>query len=717
MNMTLLSVTLLLGLSVAVATGADTGSPVERIVKLLETVKETSLADGKAEQQIYDKYACWCETTSKRKAADIVQAQEDLRALGQRILKLKGKVATRTAEIAELTENIEDNEAQQEQLTSVRQKQNAAWAEESVEVKQALAALQDAIKVLAEATTPKAAGLIQENTHLRSKYAVSAVLEKLPSKVGLPPARMALLSEFAKSEAGYAPQSATIQGMLGDMYLTFSNNLESSTMDEANQNADYEKMYATLEKQNNEFKATRARKETEKAEAEAMLADTTKAYDDTEKQMKADMEFFDQTKEACESKHAEWTLRSKLRDAELEGIDKALEILTSDEARELFAKSIKPGVESFLQIASTPSLIQDSAMAPAARAYNALKAQVKQSHSIRLAALAVQIRTSKAGHFDEVMKAIDEMIKTLQEEGADDLAKKTQCLDEYQKITKTVKDLDWKIKNNLAKIAKLEKLIELRTKEREETLNKLDETKQYMKDLTDERKEENEAYLQAKKDDQDAKDLLEKAKEAFTKYYKENDIKMGAIQGSVKGLLQESVWDEPEFERSADDAPDATFSKKGNNKVQGKGIVSLFDYIIEDLTDELANEKKAEAKSQEEYEAEMATAQKLVDDLTEKKVHLEGIIAKRNQDKEEENKDMKANQGDRKAELAYEAKITPDCDWIIKAFDQRATARAAEMDGLTTAKEFLAGQTALVEKSTSFDDAKLSSLGFLGLSH
>merc|ERR1712078_962749 len=155
----------------------------------------------------------------------------------------------------------------------------------------------------------------------------------------------------------------------------------------------------------------------------------------------------------------------------------------------------------------------------------------------------------------------------------------------------------------------------LRTKEREETIAKIKETKAYMKDITDERKEENEAYLQAKKDDEDAKALLEKAKDAFTKYYKESGIKMGPIQGSVKGLLQE----EPEFERSADDAPDATFSKKGNNKVAGKGIVSLFDYIIEDLADELANEKKAEAKSQEEYEAEMATAQKLVDDLEEKK--------------------------------------------------------------------------------------------------
>jgi hypothetical protein len=304
------------------------------------------------------------------------------------------------------------------------------------------------------------------------------------------------------------------------------------------------------------------------------------------------------------------------------------------------------------------------------------------------------------------------MITTLKEEGAADLAKKEQCLDEYQDITKTVKKLDWNIKNNEAKIAKLEKLIELRTKEKEETIEKIDETQKYMKDITKERKEENEAYLQAKKDDEDAKALLEKAKEAMTEFYKKNGIKMGPIQGSATGLLQA-----PEFERSEDDAPDATFSSKGNNKLKSKGIISLFDYIIEDLSDELANEKKSEAKSQQEYEEEMATAQKLEEDLKDKKVTLEGIIAKRNDDKTEENKDMKENNKDRDAELAYEGKIKPDCDWIMKAFDQRAEARAAEMDGLTTAKEFLAGKTALLEKSTKFDDAKLASIGFLGVSH
>jgi len=688
----LLSAVALLSLQSAVATDASVGSPVERVVNLLKTVKETTVNDGKAEQQIYDKYACWCETTSKRKADDIDQEDAELRSLGQRILKLKGTVAVRTAEIAEATEEIQNNEAEQESITAVRQKQNGAWAAESDEVKQALAALQKAIKVLAAATTPQASALIQSEQEMQMKSAVNNVLAKLPSTVGLPPARMALLSEFVSSAEGYAPQSATIQGMLGDMYLTFSANLESDTLEEADRNADYEKLYATLEETNNQLKDTRERKESEKAEAEAMLADTTKMYEETEKQREADIEFFGETKKACLEKHEEWTERVKMRDSELAGIDKALEILTSDESRALFAKSIQPGV-GFLQI-------EEASSAPATHAYNTVRNIVKKSHSFRLAALAVKIRAAKAGHFDKVISDINKMLDTLAKEGAADQDKKDQCLEEYQSIAKTTNDLDWKIKNNKAQIAKLEKLIEMRTQEKDDANKKIKETNKYIDDITADRKAEHEAYNQAKKDDNDAVTVLNKAKEAFTAFYKKQGIEM--------------IQQEPAFERSEDDAPDASFTKKGSNQNASKNILQLMDYIIEDVTDELANSKKDEETAQADFEDEKAAAEKLVSDLKDKVVGLENTIAKRIQSKKEENVDKKENNGDRDAELKYEAKIKPDCDWILKAFDQRAEARAAEAAGLTTAKEFLAGRTSLMQ-AEKFDDSKLKSINFLGL--
>merc|ERR1712050_638990 len=125
-------------------------------------------------------------------------------------LTLKGKIATLAAEIAELTQKIKDNEAEQEELTAVRQKQNAAWMAESAETKQALAALQEAITVLVKGTI-KGTELLQGTQQMRSKQAIKSVVDALPSKSSLPPARMALLSNFMSSKAGYAPQSATIQ--------------------------------------------------------------------------------------------------------------------------------------------------------------------------------------------------------------------------------------------------------------------------------------------------------------------------------------------------------------------------------------------------------------------------------------------------------------------------------------------------------------------------
>merc|ERR1719313_3220007 len=93
----------------------------------------------------------------------------------------------------------------------------------------------------------------------------------------------------------------------------------------------------------------------------------------------------------------------------------------------------------------------------------------------------------------------------------------------------------------------------------------------------------------------------------------------------------------------------------------------------------------------------MKAAQQLVDDLTDKKENLEDSIASMGDDKKHEKKDMDGNNADRDDELKYQGKIKPDCDWIIGAFTKRADARAAEMAGLTSAKEYLAGMAGLIE--------------------
>merc|ERR1719238_1317129 len=128
----------------------------------------------------------------------------------------------------------------------------------------------------------------------------------------------------AQKAASYNPASATIQGILKDMYDTFSMNLEKGTETEAVSQKNYESLIGIKENEMATLTAERTKKEGEKAIAEKELADTSQTLDDTTKQMKADTIFFDETKAACQAKADEWAERVRARTEEMAGINKAL---------------------------------------------------------------------------------------------------------------------------------------------------------------------------------------------------------------------------------------------------------------------------------------------------------------------------------------------------------------------------------------------------------
>jgi len=708
-------------MEIAVGSSQGAGSPVEQVVQLLTELKSKLEMDEKVEQQVYDKFACWCEKTTARKAKAIEDAQEELRRLGQKMLKLKGTIATLAAEIEELKAAIKANKEAQAEATALREKENAAWKAETDETKEALTALEQATNVLKEATG--GAALLQERTQARA--AVRRVIDMLPTNVALKPEQTALLSAFTTygENSKYTPQSLTIQGMLADMYENFARDVQEATNTEATKNRNYEEFMEEKAKELAALEADKADKEAKKSKAEEDLADATQEYDDTEAQMKADIEFFDETKKSCKAKHDEWVERSSLREEEIEGVSKAIEILSTDEARELFESSIKEGKEvkadDSYDTGTITSFLQKSADNSAegsSPAYHMLRDAARHTHSLRLAALAVRVQGTKAGHFDEVIAAIDEMIKTLKEEDLADIAKRDQCKEEYKKTASVIAEVTWLIEKNEAKIDKLLKTIEELEAEKAKTIEEIAAVDKHMEEITAERKAENAEFLKSKEDDQKVIKLLAKARTVLMKYYKKNDIDLGPIQAGQKDLVLEQ--EDPEFAISADQAPEAVFSGKGKRKNETKGIVSIMTMLIEDVADEIKNAMKAEEEAQLAYEEQMATAKKLRASLVTKKVNLEVMIAKKQEELKDEEADKKKNEGDLKDEEDYKASITPDCDWILKAFAERAEKRAAELDGLVGAKEYLVGyKPSLLERRVTkvFDDDKLPGLKFLAL--
>merc|ERR1719407_359349 len=140
----------------------------------------------------------------------------------------------------------------------------------------------------------------------------------------------------------YAPQSGEIFGILKQMKETFEENLSSSQKEElANQKA-YEELKAA---KTEEIKAGQDQidaKTDELATTDEKLAEAKESLEDTKNSLSADEEFLMMLKEKCSTTDAEWEERQKTRQLEMEACSKALAVLSSDDAHDLFTKTFNP---------------------------------------------------------------------------------------------------------------------------------------------------------------------------------------------------------------------------------------------------------------------------------------------------------------------------------------------------------------------------------------
>merc|ERR1719230_2322470 len=151
----------------------------------------------------------------------------------------------------------------------------------------------------------------------------------------------------------------------------------------------------------------------------------------------------------------EWEERQKTRQLEMEAVSKALAILSSDDAHDLFTRTFNP------------ALLQTGAQVNAAvrtKAAELLSAKAKQLQSPRLAHIAMRVRLDA---FTRVKKAIDDMIAQLLKEKEDEIKHKDFCVDEFnsnqlqtEKKEREKSDLEAKIEDLTLTIKALADAIE-----------------------------------------------------------------------------------------------------------------------------------------------------------------------------------------------------------------------------------------------------------------
>merc|ERR1719405_376365 len=181
-------------------------------------------------------------------------------------------------------------------------------------------------------------------------------------------------------------------------------------------------------------------------------------------------------KEKCSMTDSEWEERQKTRQLEMEACSKALAVLSSDDAHDLFTKTFNP---SFVQKVDAKHSERRAA------ASKLLSAVAQKVQNPRLATLAVRVRLDA---FTRVKKAIDDMVSALLKE------QKDFCVEEFnsnelqtEKKTREKADLT-------AKIEDLESTIDQLTKAIDTLKSEVAEMQVQMKRAGEDREKENKEF-------------------------------------------------------------------------------------------------------------------------------------------------------------------------------------------------------------------------------
>jgi chromosome segregation ATPase len=305
-------------------------------------------------------------------------------------------------------------------------------------------------------------------------------------------------------------------------------------------------------------------------------------------------------------------------------------------------------------------------------------------NSLSLALIASRVATT--GHFDAVLQDIDKMIVALREEEKADIEHKDWCETENHNANAKNEALEYDMEELKAKVGRLEsKKGELEAKIAK-TETEMGDLEQSMKDALDNRNTENAAFKQALQDDTDAVALIQKAIESLSKFYSNNGLAL------VEKKKHHHKKEEPEYAANPDTAPE-TFSDGGygGRSSENTGIVAIMGMIKEDLEKEMAKAQADEASS-------LAAYQKLYDEsaasmqaLEDKKTTLTSDVATTDRTiaDTQGTHGEKSDQKDATDDMIDGLKSS--CDWIMRTFESRRTARKAEIKGLQDAKSALAG--------------------------
>jgi len=655
-------------------------TPVTKVVELLQELKNKISADQLVDQAAYDKFACWCEKTTQRKATAISDAKSSIESLSQRVLELKGSTATLLAEITQLRKEVASNTKAQKKAEGIRESEREDYISERSSLEQSIGALEGAVHVLSKSHA--GATEMQDAQLLSVAASVGGALRQTKNNdflVSLPASSRSIVEDFVqdpskyyRASAGFSglqvrrdnPASAQIQGILKGMYDSLTADLTSRNAAEAMAQQSFEELHATKASLIKQMSSTQATKEEVLSEDRATLADLDMTRDETQASLIADERFFVDTRDACKARADTWAERIRMRTEEKSGISKAIGILDSDDAKETFGRA----TSLFLEESTKHARAVQPAEGPA---------------------LVVP---------EDVLRGVDRMMEDLRDEEASDVEKRDYCKREEEKATDSIEDLIRQMRLLDEHAARLESKKKEVDEAAQKTGRDIQETEDVLAEAFSQRNVDREQYRATLQDDVDAIGLLGKAVATLSQYYEDNKIPLKLVQRKTKlrrALAANVHHEEPESQPDYDEEvqPEMDAMKPSSGSRESGGIISIMGYLKEDLENEVLVAKKAELQAQEAFLEQRSAGQKVVHALKKQKVSLE-YQSSDLQEKIDDAKAKKEGHDHVKSDVQdYKLSLKDKCDWIKANFESRRLARIEEITGLQEAKAALTSGT------------------------
>lgn len=680
-----------LGLMVQPSSGAmQLANPVRKVISMLQSMQTKVEEEGKLELSLYEKFMCYCKTGGSDLSASIKEAEA------------KGPAVTSEIEASEgqLTQAKEDlKQAQVDRTTAkkdiaeaqvIREKEKTAYAKEAKGYEANLAAINKAIAALEKGM---AGSFLQTGA--------AQVLRRLAldKQEMLDVDRQELLSFLSgQQHSGYAPKSGEVTGILKEMGSTMQKNLDDATATEQAAIKSTDGLIAAKEKEVEALTATIEAKTKQIGELGVAIVQMKEDLSDTAAGLEEDKKFFAQLDKNCKSKEGEWAERSKTRAEELVALSDTIKALNTDDALELFKKTLPSASASFMQVQLNASEMQVRALATIRAAKQ--KVDRKDLAGLDLLVLALSGKRSlNRGGFDQVIKMCDDMVEVLKKEQVDDDNKKEYCAqqldaaeEKHKELERIVSDTEKEIEAAKEGIATLgEEIIAL-----EKGIKALDKS---VAQATEQRKEEHVEYQELMASDTAAKELLSFAKNRLNKFYnpklyqpapEEKLSESDQIYVNYGGTVFAQIASHSKHEDIPSPPPE-TWDAYAKKSEESAGVIGMIDLLIKDLDKELTEAKAEENTAQEDYEAMMqdSAEKRTVDSkaLSQKistKADMEGELEEHIGLKDTTTKELMAT-------LEYTQSIHNECDWLLQYYDMRKEARAGEIDALEKAKAVLSG--------------------------